>query len=189
MQDMKACSKCGVILPLALFFKDKSKKGGYCNKCKNCCKAYDKTEQGIARFSKWRNSGHGKAKTKEYNDLPSSRKKRAEWEKTEAGKKAVAKYRGKIQYKVQTTDRVLRDRFGLSLDEFNKMLISQNGVCAICGKVNTNGRRLAVDHDHETLKIRALLCHKCNLALGLLDENVSVFKNCIEYIEKHKNEK
>jgi hypothetical protein len=62
--------------------------------------------------------------------------------------------------------RHLKQAYGISLDEYNTMLSSQAGLCAICGR--PPGRRnLAVDHDHQTGTVRALLCFSCNIALGL----------------------
>jgi hypothetical protein len=61
-------------------------------------------------------------------------------------------------------------KYGITREEFNKLLIDQWGLCAICGKgENMVGGRygttpvvLAVDHDRQTGKIRGLLCHSCN---------------------------
>jgi predicted ATP-binding protein involved in virulence len=71
-------------------------------------------------------------------------------------------------------------RFGISLDEYNEMYERQNGVCVICGK-NKN-RRLCIDHDHTTGKIRGLLCRECNMALGYVQDETTVLKNMIEYL-------
>lgn len=62
----------------------------------------------------------------------------------------------------------LKKRFGLTLEDYAKMLEAQNGVCAICKTPPASNRRLAVDHCHTTRRIRQLLCTKCNTALGLL---------------------
>ncbi len=53
---------------------------------------------------------------------------------------------------------------------YEKLLAQQNGVCAICGKVQV-GHRLSLDHDHETGKFRGLLCKPCNSALGKLERH------------------
>lgn len=76
---------------------------------------------------------------------------------------------------------------GITLEEYDILLKSQNGVCAICSNIETakNGR-LAVDHNHITGKNRQLLCSKCNTALGLVKENITVLNKMIEYINKHK---
>src|SRR5438445_350801 len=51
---------------------------------------------------------------------------------------------------------------------YDQLLAEQNGVCAICGCLPTY-RRLALDHCHETGKIRGLLCTRCNIALGHIE--------------------
>lgn len=74
--------------------------------------------------------------------------------------------------------------YGLTLAQFESMLAEQGHVCAICGKTNKNGSRLSVDHNHSTGRIRALLCSKCNQALGLFDEDQERMFAAIEYLMK-----
>jgi hypothetical protein len=69
------------------------------------------------------------------------------------------------------------------------MFASQNGLCASCGNPETkidhrSGtiKELAVDHDHATGKIRALLCNSCNVALGLLQDDPAFFEAACTYI-------
>ncbi len=76
----------------------------------------------------------------------------------------------------------MKYRYGISPVQYADMLEQQNGVCAVCGKTNKDGKRLAVDHDHETLEVRGLLCHRCNVALGMVDDDVNILTNLIEYI-------
>jgi hypothetical protein len=75
-------------------------------------------------------------------------------------------------YKVINTpirrNRLLQQNFGIDLEIYNQMLESQNSVCAICGGEEKPCSGLAVDHDHATGKIRALLCSHCNLQWILL---------------------
>lgn len=68
---------------------------------------------------------------------------------------------------------MLKIRFNLTFEEYNSMLEQQGGVCKLCGKEETarknnseEKRMLAVDHDHDTGKVRGLLCAKCNVQLG-----------------------
>jgi hypothetical protein len=68
------------------------------------------------------------------------------------------------------------------------MEAAQKHVCAICGKVNRAGRRLVIDHDHRTGKVRALLCDPCNLVLGYVDDSVSRLQASIAYIVKYQQE-
>jgi hypothetical protein len=64
-------------------------------------------------------------------------------------------------------------RQGLTIAQYDELLEAQGGVCAICGRPPKN-RRLAVDHNHKTGKIRGLLCWVCNLkVLGRLERFMS----------------
>lgn len=81
--------------------------------------------------------------------------------------------------------RHLKHKYGLSLDEFNAMVEAQNGVCAICNqapKGKGKNSTLHVDHDHETGKVRALLCNRCNLVIGHLEEDPDLLQSAIEYL-------
>jgi len=69
-------------------------------------------------------------------------------------------------------------------------LKQQGGVCAICRnketkKVNNKTTKLSLDHDWETGKIRGLLCKDCNVTLGNLKDDISLFYKCIEYLKQH----
>jgi hypothetical protein len=76
-------------------------------------------------------------------------------------------------------------KYGLTLDQYNQMLIEQNGVCAIC--FNGQKRALSVDHSHLSNRVRALLCGACNALLGLAKENKVVLEAAIIYLDKHNN--
>jgi hypothetical protein len=66
----------------------------------------------------------------------------------------------------------LERTFGITVEDYDGILARQGGVCAICREARRSdgsGRRLAVDHDHETGEVRGLLCGSCNRALGRLE--------------------
>jgi hypothetical protein len=75
---------------------------------------------------------------------------------------------------------VLKRRYHLTLDMYEDMVLSQGDSCAIC-KDGTS--KLNVDHNHTTGKVRGLLCHSCNLAIGLLKDDVQITLNAAEYIK------
>jgi hypothetical protein len=86
----------------------------------------------------------------------------------------------------------LRNRFGITLEEYSTMLEQQNGVCAICGKAETRVHNktgkvqpLGVDHNHTTGEIRELLCHNCNLLVGNIETNITLVKKALLYLQKH----
>lgn len=72
-------------------------------------------------------------------------------------------------------------RHGITKEIYDEMYKAQNGKCYICGLDEV---KLHIDHNHSTGKVRRLLCKECNMALGLLKENVVTLKNMIEYLEK-----
>ncbi len=77
--------------------------------------------------------------------------------------------------------------FGITEEDYQRLLKEQNGVCKICGRpeaISRNGipRHLSVDHDHETHVVRGLLCSRCNIALGSFLEDISL-KSAIAYLE------
>jgi len=78
----------------------------------------------------------------------------------------------------------LQRRYGLSVDAYNDMLVAQAGGCAICGGQNIKGRRLAVDHNHQTGKVRGLLCDRCNRGLGNFQDNIEYLSSAITYLKK-----
>jgi hypothetical protein len=79
----------------------------------------------------------------------------------------------------------LKLKFGITLERFDQMLRSQGFACAICGNGKSGGRGLwHVDHCHQTKRIRGLLCHNCNTALGLFKENPVIIRSAMTYLKK-----
>jgi hypothetical protein len=87
--------------------------------------------------------------------------------------------------KERITEYVREKKYGINADEFNNLLEKQNGCCAICGKKYEKRLRFSVEHDHISGKIRGITCHKCNIGIGMFEENVYTLKSAIEYIEKN----
>lgn len=90
------------------------------------------------------------------------------------------------------SERYLKKAYGISLDEYRKMREAHNDRCDICGSegftIATGKQRavtlkLAVDHDHITGEIRGLLCHNCNRALGLMQDDVAALRKAADYLE------
>jgi hypothetical protein len=82
-------------------------------------------------------------------------------------------------------------RGGLTLAEYQTLHDAQGGLCAACGQLETKAHRngtvlrLAVDHDHDTGRVRALLCSRCNYTLGYARDDVAVLRQLIAYLERH----
>lgn len=78
----------------------------------------------------------------------------------------------------------LKANYGISLKEFNSILEIQNGNCAICKKSEWKWRGPVVDHDHHSGRVRGILCHNCNLAIGHINEEPQIAKSMSDYLEK-----
>ena len=79
----------------------------------------------------------------------------------------------------------LRAGYGLSVEDYDDLLETQGGVCAICQGVCPTGRRLAVDHCHVSGVVRGLLCAMCNRSLGLLRDAPANLAACLVYLAAH----
>jgi hypothetical protein len=89
-------------------------------------------------------------------------------------------YDSKVKWK-----RTIKDNFNLTIEDYNNMFENQNGCCLICKRHQTDfKKRLAVDHCHESGKIRGLLCSSCNTALGLFKDSVDSLTSAIEYLKR-----
>ena len=145
------------------FAKDKKRKDGLTPHCKSCLKVFRDTnkEQRNETIKKWR-LAHPE-KMMEY------RRKDAQ-KNLERTKKWRAKNRLKFLY-------------GISNEDWKSMFDRQDGKCAIClTHAKDLQRGLCVDHSHLTNKIRGLLCHTCNKAIGLLKDDTKLLERSISYL-------
>ncbi len=89
-------------------------------------------------------------------------------------------------------DRTERARFprmyGITLEDFQKMLESQGGVCAICGELETDIRKhkLSLDHCHVTGKVRGILCNRCNKLLGHAQDSPEILMRAAGYLRRFR---
>lgn len=82
-------------------------------------------------------------------------------------------------------------KYGINEEALEELLLRQKDVCAVCFGVDAN-RRLAIDHDHRCCPgagscgecVRGLLCSRCNIALGLVDDRVDILRSMIAYLDK-----
>lgn len=73
-------------------------------------------------------------------------------------------------------------KFNITKEEYKVLVESQNGLCAICTKPWC--RRLCIDHNHQTGKVRGLLCGPCNAGIGMLQDSPIIMSNAIAYIQR-----
>jgi hypothetical protein len=85
----------------------------------------------------------------------------------------------------------LRRKYGITPEEYEEMVRQQNNLCAICGKpeerIDIRVNKvvlLSVDHSHKTGKVRGLLCHSCNYAVGMFKDNEEALLKAADYIRR-----
>lgn len=135
----------------------------------------------LDKFSKdkTKQDGHRSA-CKECNKIDHYRRYHSD---IEGQKLRVQEYRMNNVEKVKASNRntKLKKAYGITQEKFLEMSNKQNNKCACCGSET----KLVVDHNHTTGAIRELLCHNCNTALGLLNEDISIIQQLENYIRKH----
>lgn len=153
---MQTCSACKQHKEITEFCKNKNSLNGIHYRCKQCQKVnWNNFVKAHPNYTKkYRSENKEKVLTREKN-----------WRKVNAHKLKAYKLKG---------------RYGISLEEFNNLLINQKNECKICLK---KCKILHVDHCHKTGKIRGLLCVNCNQGIGSLKEDTNIMKNAIKYIE------
>jgi len=76
-------------------------------------------------------------------------------------------------------------KYGLTQEAFDALLREQGGSCRICRTDSPGAKRgWNIDHDHATGRVRGILCHRCNAALGLLDDNAERAEACAAYLRR-----
>ena len=122
---------------------------------------------------------------KENSKLRSKNGKRTEWSRKNKDK--VNTQNNLYYHSLSPEEKLLRNRkqtvaiYGLTLEDYDAIVSEQNGVCAICSRKPKGN--LHIDHDHKTNEIRGLLCGKCNRAIGLLNDDISLFTKAINYLK------
>lgn len=126
---------------------------------------------------------------------------RTENEKEERNRKRRERYANDKDYRERTKAKVraynkrnprqkinnrLQNSYGITLEEFEQLLIDQNNCCAICGTEHKKEQSLHVDHNHNTGEVRGLLCHNCNFGIGHFQDDFNLLIKASEYIKSSK---
>lgn len=120
-------------------------------------------------FKDYRNRQEVKAQRKEYG-------KKYRKENKDKIKIKVSDWGKKNKRRKKATE--IQRRYGISLEDYDKLFEQQKGVCAICNKGMSRG--LDIDHNHITGQIRGLLCNPCNQQLGIFEKRFDEFINYLE---------
>ena len=85
---------------------------------------------------------------------------------------------------VEDRDRYLRRTYGITADEYELLLAAYDGGCWVCGKKPKVGqRRLHVEHDHKTGRVRGLACWSCNKGLATYKDDPAILRSAADYLE------
>ena len=132
--------------------------------------------------SKYNNAPERKEFMKKYRRQPENREKE---------RLAGNSYRDRNPDKVKNGH--LKRNYKITIEKYNEMLLSQNMCCAIClqeekslDNRKNKSRDLAVDHCHETGKVRGLLCWQCNTSLGKFKDSIEILQRAIDYLNKSR---
>lgn len=110
--------------------------------------------------------------------------------KGQIGKKRSAEMRRSMSISAGGTgisgDITIRKQYGITLEEYQNMIKKQNNVCKICGGKSKTGKRLTIDHDHQTGKVRGLLCFNCNTGLGHFKDDYSLLLLAAKYLKHNE---
>lgn len=100
----------------------------------------------------------------------------------------LKKYRAQPEHKEAAWAANLRHKFNMSVDEYNRINEGQRGLCMICNRrpeeSRKGDRRLHVDHDHNTGRIRGLLCQLCNIGIGAFRDSSSLLFDAAKYLSR-----
>jgi hypothetical protein len=139
---------------------------------------------------KWRLSNQEKVKLYRQNNREKQKEWSRQWRDThkEKCREYVKLWKSNNPEKSReiNANARLKMYYGITLEDYNRMLEEQGGCCAICGKPSTDYKRnLHVDHDHLTGKVRGLLCVRCNYGIGYFGEDTTLLENAKVYLTKY----
>lgn len=104
----------------------------------------------------------------------------AAWQKNNPDK--VRGYRHTPKAKARRQEAHFRRKYGISTYEKDALFWLQGNKCAACNSSTPRGGRWHLDHCHVTNIIRGVICHSCNLALGLVGDSPKILQNLLEYL-------
>ncbi len=177
--------------------KEHRRKYGQSPKGKAQKKRYNGSHREEQKVSHRKHYKEHKEKIREHNQIPEVKQRRKAYMKTynkkyyEKNEDVLKIYEKEYKQRsdVKARDKVgmwqnnLKIKYGLTMEDYNKMLKKQGGTCVICRNGN-NRRKLCVDHNHKTGKVRGLLCDSCNFTIGHSKEDINLLKKAIKYLEE-----
>ncbi len=155
--DRKICGCCKESKSISEFGMHKCSRDGLRAYCKPCWNSYK---------HKWRLAN------REKHDQHARRKRERDqdW-----------KSRDPLQFNIKQRIYRLRREYGLTEEQFQAMIVENEGRCRCCGKV-PGPEGWGIDHDHKTGEIRGLVCKSCNAGIGLLGDTLERVQLAVDYL-------
>jgi len=91
--------------------------------------------------------------------------------------------RMKQRYLYKGKKELFISKYGLTYKDWEGLWYTQDGRCAICDKFFAEKKDICIDHNHKTGEIRGLLCKRCNIGIGLFDDNHELLNNTVKYLK------
>ena len=117
---------------------------------------------------------------------PCKLKKNKEWYEKNPSKRLEYVNRWQSKNPDHSRNSRLKRTYGITSEQYDHMIDEQGGLCAICksDSPNTKHGKWHIDHNHETGNIRGLLCHNCNVSLGLVKDDASILLSMVAYLQE-----
>jgi arsenate reductase-like glutaredoxin family protein len=178
-EKLRKCNTCKELKLISEFHKDKKSPDGIRYKCKKC---------NIKDSSKWAKTHKDRirelVRTKEARRLTEDfRGNRDPEDVKRRAKESRKKYFQENKEYFRKYN--LKWKYDLTTEQYNQLLNEQEYKCKVCNKLLGTGRNVHIDHDHTTGKVRSILCRKCNTALGMVNDDIAILQNLINYLKYH----
>lgn len=180
----KICSKCKVEKSVEEFYKARSKKDGLQSQCKLCTKGhYENSREERREYAReYRKNNREQCRESVRRSYEKNREERREYARRyhETHDEQIKAYRE--THKEERRNYHLKSTYGVTLEEYEDMVVKQDSKCKICGEF---WDRLHIDHCHKSGKIRGLLCNPCNRGLGMFKDNIGLLAGAMEYLRSN----
>lgn len=155
----KLCRVCGIEKSIFEFHSSAKNKDGRQNRCRQCFSEYraNNREKYAELSRRWRESNREQIR--------------------KHGRKFARRNSEKRRW------RKLKERYGIGLEEYQRIFEAQGGKCAICQTNLTPGFGTQIDHCHQSKKVRGILCKYCNTGLAQFRDDVTKLERAILYLK------
>jgi len=199
--SLRACRKCLEEKPLSAFSRERGRLSGQCRDCRRgYVRAWQEENRRLRSLSdaeaatlSCRECGAAKAADSFGKNWTTVSGRNSECLECSRLRDRARYARDSNKRKAQAKWGAVKQKFGLTKEQWQTIFHEQDGLCAICcddlnavPEGRKDKRTACIDHDHRTGRVRGLLCARCNQGIGLLREDDRILARAIEYLEKFR---